>query len=165
MVCFRSATARWSLPAGTRGMAFAALLLLLFLCAQPAQAVDRAQKVGSIKTLTGEVFIDRDGEKVAAAVGGYLLEGDTLVTGENSSVGVIFRDETILSLGSRSTVRIDRFVFDPAADNMTFLTNVRKGTVQFISGQMTKLRPGSMVVETPLSTIGIRGTRFLIKVD
>ena len=30
---------------------------------------------------------------------------------------------------------------------------------------MTKLQPGSMVVETPLSTIGIRGTRFLIKVD
>lgn len=148
-----------------RLVALAVLPLLLLLAVGPARAMDHAQAVGSVKTLTGQVFIERDGARVGAEVGGYLLEGDTLVTGDDSSVGIIFRDDTILSLGSRSTVRIDRFVFDPAAENMSFLTNVRKGTVQFISGQMTKLRPGSMVVETPLSTIGIRGTRFLIKVD
>lgn len=148
-----------------RLVALALLPLLLLLAAGPARAMDHTLAVGSIKTLTGLVLIERGGEKIVAEVGGYLLEGDTLVTGDDSTVGVIFRDDTILSLGSRSTVRIDRFVFDPASENMSFLTNVRKGTVQFISGQMTKLRPGSMVVETPLSTIGIRGTRFLIKVD
>jgi len=158
-------TIRSVLPTGSRGASLVALLLLFLLASTPALAMEHAQAVGSIKTLSGEVFIERNGERLVAAVGGYLLEGDTLVTGENSSVGVIFRDDTILSLGSRSTVRIDRFVFDPASENMSFLTNVRKGTVQFISGQMTKLQPGSMVVQTPLSTIGIRGTRFLIKVD
>ncbi|MGE4195379.1 MAG: FecR domain-containing protein [Pseudodesulfovibrio sp.] len=162
---FLAKTIRAVAPTGSRSASLIVLLMLFLLAATPALAMDRAQTVGSIKTLTGEVFIERNGEKLVAEVGGYLLEGDTLVTGENSSIGVIFRDDTILSLGSRSTVRIDRFVFDPAAENMSFLTNVRKGTVQFISGQMTRLQPGSMVVETPLSTIGIRGTRFLIKVD
>ena len=131
---FFAKTIRAVAPTGSLGASLIVLLLLL-LTTTPALAMDRAQAVGSVKTLSGEVFIERNGEKLVAEVGGYLLEGDTLVTGENSSIGVIFRDDTILSLGSRSTVRIDRFVFDPASENMSFLTNVRKGTVQFISAR------------------------------
>jgi len=98
-------------------------------------------------------------------VGDYLYRGDVLATSSDSTLGVIFRDDTILSLGSRSEVRIDAFVFEPARENLDFLVSVGKGTAQFISGQIAKLRPGNMNVETPLSTIGIRGTRFLVKVD
>ncbi|XXJ18261.1 FecR family protein [Desulfovibrio caledoniensis] len=143
-----------------------ALALLLTCClVQASPAIDRAQAVGTIKTVTGEAFVERLAERLPAAVGDYLLQGDTLITGKNSSLGVIFRDDTLLSLGPGSRVTIDSFVFDPAQDQLDFLTRVNKGTVQFISGQIAKLKPGSMAVETPLSTIGIRGTRFLIKVD
>ncbi|WP_338669134.1 FecR family protein [Pseudodesulfovibrio methanolicus] len=143
----------------------ALMFLFLFCLAQEPQAMERAQAVGTIKTVTGEAFVERLAERLPAAVGDYLLEGDTLVTGKNSSMGVIFRDDTLLSLGPGSRVTIDKFVFDPAQDHLDFLTKVNKGTVQFISGQIAKLKPGGMAVETPLSTIGIRGTRFLIKVD
>jgi hypothetical protein len=143
-----------------------ALALLLVCClAQEPLAMDRAQAVGTIKTVTGEAFVERLTERLPAAVGDYLLQGDTLITGKDSSMGVIFRDDTLLSLGPVSRVTIDSFVFDPAQDQLDFLTKVNKGTVQFISGQIAKLKPGAMAVETPLSTIGIRGTRFLIKVD
>ncbi|MGE4421755.1 MAG: FecR domain-containing protein [Pseudodesulfovibrio sp.] len=152
---------------GKRPWAGIAALALLFICAfgPSAQAMERAQAVGTIKTVTGEAFVERLSERLPASVGDYLLEGDTLVTGKNSSMGVIFRDDTLLSLGPISRVTIDKFVFDPAQDQLDFLTRVNKGTVQFISGQIAKLKPGGMAVETPLSTIGIRGTRFLIKVD
>jgi hypothetical protein len=138
---------------------------LLMTMAAGAQAIERAQTVGSVKTVSGTAYLSRNGEQLPAKVGDYLLEGDTLMTDNNSSMGVIFRDDTLLSLGSRSQVRIDAFVFDPAQDNMSFLTNVTKGTAQYISGQIAKLSPEKMSVETPLSTIGIRGTRFLVKVD
>jgi hypothetical protein len=127
--------------------------------------MEHAQTVGTIKTVTGEAFVERLAERLPASVGDRLLEGDTLITGRNASMGVIFRDDTLLSLGPGSRVTIDKFVFDPAQDQLDFLTKVNKGTVQFISGQIAKLKPGGMAVETPLSTIGIRGTRFLIKVD
>ena len=127
--------------------------------------MERAQTVGTIKTVNGEAFVVRLEERLPASVGDYLLQGDTLITGKDASMGVIFRDDTLLSLGPGSRVTIDTFVFDPAQDHLDFLTRVNKGTVQFISGQIAKLKPGAMAVETPLSTIGIRGTRFLIKVD
>lgn len=153
--------------AGGHHVAAALVLSLLFvLLAAPACfAVERAQAVGSVKTVTGKAQIERNAELLTAQPGDYLLEGDTLITGTDSSIGVIFRDDTLLSLGSKSVVRIDRFVFDPAQDNMSFLTNISKGTAQFISGQIAKLSPDDMAVQTPLSTIGIRGTRFLVKVD
>ena len=146
-------------------LVLALFLLISLVPALPAHAMERAQTVGSIKTVTGEAFVDRQSERLLAKAGDYILEGDTLITGKNSSLGVIFRDDTMLSLGSNSQVRIDRFVFDPAKDNLDFLARVNKGTAQFISGQIAKLAPDSMAVQTPLSTIGIRGTRFLIKVD
>ncbi|EGB15798.1 hypothetical protein DND132_2595 [Pseudodesulfovibrio mercurii] len=165
-------TARTSTPDGRphrggRPWAVIAALVLLFCCCpvRPAGAVDRAQVVGTIKTATGEALVERMTEQKPAVVGDPLLEGDTLITGKDATLGVIFRDDTLLSLGPGSRVTIDRFVFDPAHENLDFLTRVNKGTVQFISGRIAKLSPGSMAVETPLSTIGIRGTRFLIKVD
>jgi hypothetical protein len=143
----------------------ALVILFIFCLAGASLAMERAQTVGTIKTVTGEAFVERLAERLPASAGDYLLQGDTLITGKDSSMGVIFRDDTLLSLGPASRVTIDTFVFDPAKDHLDFLTKVNKGTVQFISGQIAKLKPGGMAVETPLSTIGIRGTRFLIKVD
>ncbi len=142
-----------------------AILLVLLLLPSTGMAVERAQAVGSVKTVTGEAYLGRNGEEIPAKPGDHLLEGDTLITRSDSSMGVIFRDDTLLSLGSKSQVKIDKFVFDPAEDNMSFMSNVTKGTAQYISGQIAKLSPNSMSVETPLSSIGIRGTRFLVKVD
>ncbi len=133
-----------------------------FVNAPTASQVDF---IGSVKTVSGDAYLIRAKSRTSAAVGDHLYQGDTLVTASSSSIGVIFRDDTILSLGPKSEVRIDEFVFNPADDAMAFLANVGKGTAQFITGQMSKIAPERMSVETPLATIGIRGTRFLVKVD
>ena len=121
--------------------------------------------VGSVKTVSGEAKLGRDGKRITADVGDHLHQGDVLYTSSDSTMGVIFRDDTILSLGPESEVSIDEFVFDPAEDSLSFLTSVGKGTAQYISGQIAKIQPDAMLVDTPQSTIGIRGTRFLVKVD
>ena len=121
--------------------------------------------IGSVKTVSGEAFLVHKDIRTPASVGDHLHQGDILITSSGSSLGVIFRDDTMLSLGPKSEVRIDEFVFNPADDAMAFLAHVGKGTAQFITGQMSKIAPERMSVETPLATIGIRGTRFLVKVD
>ena len=146
------------------------VVVAALLTGLPALASERTMEecpeiVGSVKKVTGKAFLGRGEERVAAHIGDHLFGGDVLITSAKSSMGVIFRDDTIISLGSNSEVRIDDFVFRPAEGRMNFLVNVGKGTAQFISGQMAKLSPESVQVETPLSTIGIRGTRFLVKVD
>ena len=78
---------------------------------------------------------------------------------------MIFRDNTTLSIGPDSTLVIDKFVFQPAEGNLGIVTRLAKGTASYLSGEITKLSPGSAKFETPLATIGIRGTRFLVKVE
>lgn len=146
------------------------LLLALSLASGIAGAQDTGgggdvDFVGSVKTVTGAAYIVHEDVKTPAAVGDHFYEGDSLVTRSSSSIGVIFRDDTILSLGPGSEVAIDEFIFDPAEGNMSFLARMNKGVGQFITGQMAKIAPDNMRVETPLTTIGIRGTRFLVKVD
>ncbi|MBG0775244.1 MAG: FecR domain-containing protein [Desulfovibrionaceae bacterium] len=121
--------------------------------------------VASVKTATGDAAILRQGQEVAAREGAHLYEDDVLVTRAHSTLGVIFRDDTTLSMGSNSELRIDAFVFNPIEDDMRFLVDIARGTTQFISGQMAKIAPDKIAVTTPRGSIGIRGTRFLVKVD
>lgn len=133
---------------------------LVLVLALPCAAVDFA---GSVRTVDGDCRILRGGESLAAETGLHVLQGDVLETGDGS-MGVTFRDDTMLSMGPGSRIAVDSFVFDPAEKATDFLVNMTRGTAQFITGQMAKVSPESMKVRTPLSTIGIRGTRFLVKV-
>ncbi len=137
-------------------------LIILALGAAPVLAEDF---IGSVTTLTGKGFVVRAGKLKPIDVGGHIMVDDTLVTVKNSTMGVIFRDDTQLSLGPETEIKIDKFVFDPMHDNMDFLAKMRTGTAAFLTGKLAQLAPEKMVVQTPLSTIGIRGTRFLVKIN
>jgi len=80
-------------------------------------------------------------------------------------MGVILRDDTLISLGPNTKIAIDEFKFAPAKGELSILTRMTRGIITYISGQITKLSPESARFETPTSTIGVRGTKFLVKVD
>ena len=80
-------------------------------------------------------------------------------------MGVIFRDDTTLSLGPDTRIVIDEFLFSPAEGKLGFVSSISKGTAAYLSGKINKLSPGATRVETPLAVLGIRGTRFLIEVE
>lgn len=138
------------------------LILLVFVNALQAGAGEPA---GSIKTLAGDVSVVRGDQTLTAGLRDELYQGDELVTGTEGSVGVIFRDNSTLSLGPGSNLVIDEFVFAPAEGKLGMVTRMLKGTAVFLSGEITKLAPGAARVETPLATIGFRGTRFAVSVD
>lgn len=135
-------------------------VFFILVLALPCAAVDFA---GSVRTVDGDCRIVRGEQSMVAEPGLHVLQGDVLETGDGS-MGVTFRDDTMLSMGPKSRISVDSFVFDPAKKATDFLVNMTRGTAQFITGQMAKVSPESMKVRTPLSTIGIRGTRFLVKV-
>ena len=80
-------------------------------------------------------------------------------------MGIIFKDNSRISLGPKSRLDLKKFVFKPAQGHFSMLNRLAKGTASFVSGKMTKLSPESVVLETPTSTIGVRGTTYNIKVD
>jgi hypothetical protein len=138
------------------------LLTLSFIpWCPPASALEA---IGVVKTSAGAVAIRRGGQDIPAPVGSKLLAGDTLVTGAGGSLGIILRDDSTLSLGPESILVIEEFLFSPAEGKLGFLARITRGTMAYVSGLIGKSAPGSARFETPVATIGIRGTRFAVKV-
>jgi hypothetical protein len=121
--------------------------------------------IGQIKTLTGEVHILRDNANLPAKAGDLLEKADTVVTGANSSVGITFIDNSRFSIGPNSRIELKKFSFNPTTHDGEFLTNMTRGTLAIISGRIAKRSPDAMKVKTRTSILGVRGTKFLVKIE
>ena len=121
-------------------------------------------EIGSIKTFKGEVFIVRGGTALPAEEGAAVFQDDLLRTGSNGALGVILKDDTTLSLGPDSELSLQEYVFEPKENRFSVVLRVLKGTFVYMSGVIGKLAPDSIRLETPDSTIAVRGTRLMIKV-
>ncbi len=122
------------------------------------------EAIGVVRTSAGAATISRGGQNLPAGVGTKLMAGDILVTGSDGSLGVILRDNSTLSIGPQSSLAIEEFLFSPSEGKLGLLARITRGTMAYISGLIGKSAPGSARFETPVATIGIRGTRFAVKV-
>jgi len=131
----------------------------------PCLARGEGSPIGEIKTHTGDVVVVRSGEKIAVNAGDELYQNDIIRTGPKSSVGIIFEDNTILSLGPKSEIVIDEYVFSPEKGKLSMFVRMLKGTASYLSGIIGRQSPESVKFQTPDATIGMRGTQFLVKVE
>jgi hypothetical protein len=86
--------------------------------------------------------------------------GDDIQTAGASVLQVLLLDRTTFTVGANARVRIDRFVYDPARSASAVGASVAKGAFRFMSGKPTRGMPGQSAVNTPVGSIGIRGTIF-----
>lgn len=126
---------------------------------------DGNSAIATIKNVKGDVQVFRGDLVFPATAGAVLLASDTIVTGEAGAIGVIFKDNSVLSLGPESHLEIDSFQFEPAEEKLSFVANVMHGTLTYLSGLITRLKPESVQFRTPSATIGIRGTHLAIAVE
>jgi len=121
--------------------------------------------VGSVNRLKGTASIIRQNHVIPAQVGEKIHMMDSLKTGRDGSLGVIFKDDTLLSIGPQSEIIISEFLFSPAEGKLSIVTKLLKGTAIYLTGIIAKLSPGSVRFETPVANIGIRGTKFAVKIE
>jgi len=121
--------------------------------------------IATVQKVTGTATIVRQGQSISAALGLEIWENDTLRTGPDGSIGVIFNDDTSLSLGPESALVVDRFLFAPRQGKFSIVLRMLKGTAAYLSGLISKLAPESAHFETPTASIGIRGTKFVVRVE
>jgi hypothetical protein len=138
------------------------VLILLLPAVSPAWAQDA---IGYVKTVSGTATVVDAGKAIQARVGTPVKMGNTLKTGPRGTLGVTFKDNTVMSFGPDTELTVDEYLYDPGKDNLKFRSSMSKGTLQVVSGVIAKLKPGSMTTKTPTGTIGIRGTRYLVKVE
>jgi hypothetical protein len=141
------------------------VVVVLVLCslAAPVFAQDRPV-AGRIKVSTGSVFVVRDGAQIPAQVGQVVYEADGLQTGADGKIGVTLNDDTRLSLGPNSEMKLERFTFQPADSGFGLVLKFVRGAATYVSGRIAKLAPDSIRLETPAAIIGVRGTTLAINV-
>lgn len=125
---------------------------------QYAGPVEGAAPIGSVEKLAGDVFVTRGGEEVKLEQGDPVFQNDVIRTEGDGSVGIGFVDGSVFSLGSDARMTLDSLVYDPSTGEGASEVTVLKGMFKFVSGDIAANNPGDMVVETPVATIGIRGT-------
>jgi len=135
---------------------------LLAPCTSTAQD---AAAIGFVKKVTPEASIVREETRMEAVAGGSVREGDRLLTGPHGSLGITMRDGTLVSIGPDTEYELSKFAFKPKEKELGFLSRLTRGTLHYVSGALSRLAPESVSVGTPEGTIGIRGTRFVVKVE
>lgn len=123
-----------------------------------------AYQSGVIKTVQGQVRIERGDRNLVARVGDPVQELDRVMSQSESSVGISMNDETLLSLGPNSMLVIDKYAYDPVTREGQVATSILKGTLRYVTGLIGRLHPEAIKVTTENSTIGIRGTEFIVQV-
>ena len=142
-----------------------ATIFILLSIGGNVSSVYASPTIATVQKASGMAAIVRQGQTISATIGLKIWENDTLRTGPDGFIGVIFSDETLLSLGPESALVIDRFVFAPREGKFSIVLRMIRGTAAYLSGLVSKLAPDSAHFETPTASIGIRGTRFVVRVE
>ncbi len=144
--------------------------ILHTLCAAALAALSMAAAaqnagVGYVKTVTGDAWVTTTGQRVKAAPGTEVSIGSQIKTATGASLGVTFKDNTVMSFGPDTEMTVDAYLYAPAQGQLQLSTSLVKGSLNYVSGVIAKLRPEAVTVKTPSGIIGVRGTQFLAKVE
>ena len=115
--------------------------------------------IGEITALRGEADITRGDKNINVSVGTKLYEGDSIVTATKSKLQILFNDKTIISLGQKSSFKIDEYLYDKDKPIAKF--SVNSGFFKSITGKIGKIAPKQFKIKTANATIGIRGTTII----
>ena len=126
------------------------LAIALVACmALPAYAQQRIGKTTSVKpqaqgSVAGELAPDSD-----------IHANETVNTSTGGQANLQFLDNTMLSIGPMSTVRLDKFVYDPNKASGAVVVTVTRGAYRFVTGVQDSR---NYTIKTPYATLGVRGT-------
>lgn len=89
-------------------------------------------------------------------LGERIIHNELIETDTDGLLQILLADGTTFTVGPSSTLKIDSFVYDPAAGTASITATLGKGVFRFIGGQTSKT-PGGVTLNTPVGTVGIRG--------
>ena len=120
--------------------------------------------IGNVMALRGEATVTRGNTvTINMKAGMSLLQGDKIITKERTRVQIILKDNTIITIGSKSSFSFDTFFYDGTKKSKLKI-KARRGFFRSVTGKIGKIAPERFTVETSSATIGIRGTDFSVTI-
>jgi hypothetical protein len=134
-------------------LALAAALATTFTLSGASFAQD--PKIGSAKSTKNNVQGVISGKTQNLSTGSDVFSNETVRTGNAAVVDLVFLDNTNLSVGPISEIRLDKFVYDPTGLNGAVVLQATKGAFRFVTGSQDKR---AYEIRTPFGSLRVRGT-------
>lgn len=129
--------------------------------AAAGNSMNDVSPAGQITELIGDATIVRaDGTRVEAKVGASVFPGDVVETSAKGAVNILFVDNTTFAISESARLSIDEFTYDSSEQSGSSFFSMMQGVFVYTSGLIGKNDPGNVSIETPVGSIGIRGTRI-----
>ncbi|RDI41303.1 FecR family protein [Aquicella lusitana] len=151
------------------GIALIALLFLSFI--QPAFAEDPPlpTPVGRVIWVQGtlKAIMPNQEERLLKKTSVIYLN-DTLITDSKSKAQIAFTDNTLMTFRPDTKFYIDKYQYNPKAKKGSvgkYIMNLIEGGFRTITGLIAKGNPSDYKVNTPVATIGVRGTDYTVYVN
>ncbi|MBU0533335.1 MAG: FecR family protein [Candidatus Omnitrophica bacterium] len=141
------------------------VLITVLMFTGVAGALFSQEAIGKVVSLQGsvEAKLDEDGAWRALSKKSDVYEKDTIKTGEDSKVVLFFIDETNVSIGPETTIKIEKLIYSPAQNHREGKMNVVMGKARFNVGKLFS-KDSSFEVRTPTAVAGVKGTSFIVNV-
>jgi len=117
------------------------------------------EMIGVISAGIGDISNQKN-EKLST--GSKIYFGDTILVKAKSNAQILLLDETALTVGEKSELTIDEFIYDPKSKIGKIVSNIKIGTVRVITGEISKKNPDNLEVNVPTGSVGARGTEFVV---
>jgi len=138
-------------------------LLLVTLALLPAGQV--LAHAGKVLFVNGSATADSPKRgKRALKRGSEVWPGDTIVTGPKSKIQIRAGDGSMISLQEKTQFKIVKHTHKGKPEEQSSLVNLIKGGMRAVTGAIGKNNPENFKIQVKQSTIGIRGTEFVIQV-
>ena len=118
-------------------------------------------KIGGAVKAIDEVEGTTDKGTEPIAEGSDVFLNEVVRTGASGKAELLFADRTNLTVGPVTTIQLDKFVYDPNGGSGKVVLVVSRGAFRFITGVMPSR---NYEIRTPVTTLGIRGTEFIVLV-
>jgi hypothetical protein len=142
---------------------FALSLIASFLFVLGAQAQAQGQAIGVISAVSGQVQLLRGDVYLAGARGVDVHADDIVETGKGAAAQLDMEDGSVLKLGPQTRLALSDYRLDANKNVVSATLDVLSGWLRFA---VAKLKPeGRYGFNTPLLTIGVRGTEGTIEAE
>lgn len=123
--------------------------------------------VGKVVWIKGGEFhaIMPNNEKRILQKSSILYLHDTLKTDPNAEAEIIFTDKTLMTFRTDTTFYINQYAYKPGAKTGSvgkYVMDLIEGGFRTITGLIAKSNPPDYQVNTPVATIGVRGTDYTV---
>lgn len=136
------------------------LFVLIFMVVAVISMANAAEPIGRIVKLRGEVKASNktSGDSAILKDGDSIFEGDLLKSEKASFAKILMKDDTIFQLGPNTEIIFEKFKFK-SKEKRTATYNLVKGQLRSLF--TIKSKEKSLMIKTPNTAMGIRGTEIL----